>query len=148
MSSMAIKRSGEVVGGGRNPAANSSQYSPNDVKPQPLVIGELEPGSPIHVFDSHLDTFAFMEISGENSGILMTRGASKDPRLTELLPRGGIVYAWTQNDAMGEKWQSDICEHSNAVNATVKRVKVPTPYQGLSDWTRAGATDKDLLDAM
>jgi hypothetical protein len=148
MSSMAINKSAKGVGAHSKPAGNSCQYSSNGSKAQPLVIGELEPGSPIHVFDSHLDTFAFMEASGERSGILMTRDASSDARVAELLPRGAIVYAWTQNDAIGEKWQSDICEHANAVNATVKRVKIPTPHKGLSDWTRAGATDKDLLDAV
>lgn len=139
MSSIPSNSSGKVVGLNCKPAGS--------VKPQPLVIGELEPGSPIHIFDSHWDSFAFMDVSGEQSSILITRGASNAARVAELLPRGAIVYAWTQNDAMGEQWQSDICEHANAVNATVKRVKIPSPHKGLSDWTGAGATDKDLLDA-
>jgi hypothetical protein len=145
---MPINRNENVVGVHSGTGVNAWQSSANRVKFTPLVIGELEPGSAIHIFDSHMDTFAFMEVSGESSGILVTRGASNDARVAELLPRGATVYAWTQNDAVGEKWQNDICEHANTVNATVKRVKIPSPHKGLSDWRGAGATDKDLLDAI
>src|SRR4029077_14185101 len=32
--------------------------------------------------------------------------------------------------------------------AIVKRAKIPAPHKDLNDWTKAGATDKDLLAAM
>jgi hypothetical protein len=139
---------GKVVGAHYKTTAGSWQYYPKGVKAQPLVVGELEPGSLVYVFESQWDGFAFMDSSGERSGILITRGASNAARVAELLPQGSTVYAWTQNDAAGEKWQEDICEHAKAVNATVKRVKIPKLHKDLNDWTRAGATADDLLGAL
>jgi hypothetical protein len=121
-------------------------YHPRGARPYPLVIGELHPGESVHLFESQFDAFAFMDVSGEHSGIIITRGASNGARAAGLIPKGATVYCWTQNDAPGEKWQADICGKSNG--AAVKRAKIPAPHKDLNDWTRAGAADKDLLNAI
>jgi len=87
----------------------------------------------------------FMDVSGECSGIIITRGASNGALVADLIPPNSTVYVWTQNDAAGEKWQKDICGNTKA---TVKRARVPEQFKDLNDWTRAGATSDDLLDAM
>ena len=87
----------------------------------------------------------FMDVSGECSGIIITRGASNGALVADPIPPNSTVYVWTQNDAAGEKWQKDICGNTKA---TVKRARVPEQFKDLNDWTRAGATSDDLLDAM
>jgi len=86
----------------------SWRYHPKGAKVRPLVIGELSAGDPVHVFESQWDAFAFMDKSGEQSGIIITRGAGKGALVSELIPERSTVYLWTQNDAAGEKWQRDI----------------------------------------
>src|SRR5262249_49627373 len=44
-----------------------------------------------------------------------------------------------------ETWQHVICANTKGI---VKRVNIPAPHKDLNDWTRAGATENDLLDAM
>src|SRR4030095_11903038 len=66
--------SGKVVGAHYKTTAGSWQYYPKRVKAQPLVVGELAPGSLVHVFESQWDSFAFMDSSGGGGGILITRG--------------------------------------------------------------------------
>jgi Protein of unknown function (DUF3987) len=123
----------------------SWRYFPQGAKVRPLVIGELISGDPIHPFESYWDAFAFMDVSGERSGIIITRGASNGVLVANLIPEGSTAYLWTQNDAAGEKWQHDICAN---VKATVKRTKVPAKFKDLNDWTKAGASSDDLLAAM
>jgi hypothetical protein len=123
----------------------SWRYYPQGVKTRPLVIGELIAGDRVCVFESQWDGLAFMDVSGERSGIIITRGASNGALVADLIPQSSTVYVWTQNDAAGEKWQKDICGNTKA---KVKRARIPEQFKDLNDWTRAGATDKDLLDAI
>jgi hypothetical protein len=123
----------------------SWRYYPHGAKTRPLVIGELVGGDPIHVFESQWDAFAFMDVSGERSGPIVTRGSGNGALVAGLIPPSSAVYAWTQNDAAGEKWQQGICANTKAA---VKRAKIPAPHKDLNDWTHAGATDKDLVAAM
>jgi hypothetical protein len=109
------------------------------------VIGEVIAGDTFHVFESQWDGFAFMDKSGERFGVVITRGASNGALVADLIPPSSTVYVWTQNDAAGEKWQKDIC---GSTKATVKRARIPEQFKDLNEWTCAGATDKDLLDAM
>jgi Protein of unknown function (DUF3631)/CHC2 zinc finger len=120
-------------------------YYPDGVKTRPLVIGELVDGDPVHIFESQWDAFAFRDLSGERSGIIVTRGASNGVLVANLIPQSSTVYSWAQNDSAGEKWQHDICTNAKA---TVKRVKIPTPHKDLNEWTKAGATSDDLLTAI
>ena len=123
----------------------SWRYYPQGVKMRPLVIGELAADGFLHVFESQWDAFAFMDTSGERSGIIISRGASNGALVGGLLPERSTVYLWTQNDAAGEKWQRDICANTKAI---VKCAKIPAPHKDLNDWTRAGATADDLFAAM
>lgn len=147
MSSTAIDGVGKAVTACYKPTVDSWKCRQKEVKIEPLVIGKLEPGASVHVFESQVDGFAFMGSSGEDEGILITRGTSDEAGLAELLPQDVTVYAWTQNDAAGEGWQQNICGHAKAAKATVKRVKIPSAYKGVNDWTRAGATGEELFDA-
>ena len=120
----------------------SWRYHPRGANVRPLVIGNLIPGDPVHVFESQWDAFAFMDVSGERSGIVITRGAGNGKLVADVIPDRSAVYLWTQNDAAGEKWQKDICA---VIKAAVKRAKTPAPHKDLNDWTRAGATVEDLV---
>ena len=123
----------------------SWRYYPQGAKVCPLVIGELVAGEPVHVLESQWDGFAFMEVSGERSGIVVTRGASNGALVAGLIPESSTAYVWTQDDEAGQKWEKDICANTKA---TVKRAKIPALHKDLNDWTRAGATAEDLLAAM
>jgi hypothetical protein len=121
------------------------RYFPIGTKVHPLVIGESLSGDTVHVFESQWDAFAFMDVSGERSGIIVTRGASSGAVAVGVIPQRAITYVWAQNDEPGEKLATDICAQTKA---TVKRVKIPAPHKDLNDWTRSGASCKDLLDAI
>jgi hypothetical protein len=120
-------------------------YYPKGTKTRPLVIGELVAGDPIHGFESQWDGFKFMDVSGERDGVIITRGAANGKLIADAVPDGATLYLWTQNDSAGEEWQQDICAK---VTCLTKRARIPAPHKDLNDWTRAGATSDDLLDAM
>jgi hypothetical protein len=90
---------------------------------RPLVIGELVTGDNIDIFESQWDAFAFMDKSGDQSGIIVTRGASNGAVAASLITDNSTVYLWTQNDEAGQKWQQNICANTKAL---VKRPKIPT----------------------
>jgi hypothetical protein len=123
----------------------SWRYYPQGAEVRPLVIGELIAGEPVYVFESQWDCFAFLDVSGERTGVIVTRGASNGALVADLISESSTVYVWAQNDAAGEKWQQDICANTKAA---VKRVKIPAPHKDLNDWTRSGATTDDLLATM
>jgi CHC2 zinc finger len=138
-------QNGAVAGAHYRMKDGSWRYFPRGIKAQPLVIGELLPNDTVHVFESQWDAFAFMDVSGERSGIVITRGASNGKLVADLIPESSTIYAWTQNDSAGEKWQTLVCASANAV---VKQPKIPVPHKDLNEWTSAGATADDLLLAM
>ena len=61
---------------------------PTGHKTRPLVIGELLPGESVHAFESQWDAFAFMDKSGERTGILITLGAENGKLVAGLIPAG------------------------------------------------------------
>jgi hypothetical protein len=136
---------GNVVAAHYRQKDGSWRYYPKGAKTRPLVIGELVAGEPVHIFESQWDCFAFLNVSGERSGMIVTRGASNGALVSGLIPERSIAYVWTQNDAAGEKWQKDICANTKVA---VKRSKIPAPHKDLNDWTRAGAGADELLAAM
>jgi hypothetical protein len=93
-------------------------YSPNGTKVRPLVIGKLVAGDPTHIFESYWDAFAFMDKSGERSGVIITRGASNGALVAGLIHADAPVYAWKQNDQLkdgkraGDEWLSDVVLHA------------------------------------
>jgi hypothetical protein len=138
-------RAGIIVAAHYQQKDSSWRYYPQGAKVGPLVIGELVAGEPVHVFESQWDCFAFMDMSGECSGIIVTRGASNGALVSGLIRECSTAYIWTQNDEACEKWQKDICANTKA---TVRRSKIPAPHKDLNDWTKGGATSDDLLKAM
>jgi Protein of unknown function (DUF3987)/CHC2 zinc finger/Toprim-like len=138
-------RTGNVIAAHYRQKDGSWRYAPQGVKVRPLVIGKLIAGDRVNVFESYWDAFSFMDVSGEHNGVIITRGASNGASLADLVARSSTIYAWTQNDAAGEKWQRDICANTPAL---VKRARIPEPHKDLNDWTRAGATSDELLEAM
>jgi hypothetical protein len=123
----------------------SWRYAPKGRKTHPLVIGELDHPDTVHVFESQWDAFALMDVSGERSGIIITRGAGNGVLVVSLIPEGSNAYLWTQNDAAGDKWQEDICANTKTV---FKRARISAPHKDLNEWTKAGATSDDLLGAI
>jgi AAA domain-containing protein/CHC2-type zinc finger protein len=138
-------RAGNVVAAHYRQKDGSWRYYPQGAKVRPLVIGELVAGELVHIFESQCDAFAFMDASGERGGIIITRGASNGALVSDLIAKSSIVYVWTQNDAAGAKWERDITGNTKCA---VKRCKIPSPRKDLNDWTRAGATANELLDAI
>jgi CHC2 zinc finger len=126
-------------------------YYPKGAKVRPLVVGDLIPGGTVHIFESYWDAFAFMNKSGERSGIIITRGAANGKLVAGLVPAGATVYAWKQNDELkdgkraGDEWLTDVAAH---VGTKVLWAKTPEKFKDLNDWTRAGATDRELIDAI
>jgi hypothetical protein len=135
-------RAGNVVGAHCRPKDGKAWfYSPKGVRAAPLIIGELSAGDPVHVFESQWDAFAYMDKSGEKSGVIITRGASNGRFVTDVVPEGSTLYLWTQHDEPGAKWEQDICAR---VKCAINRVKIPIENHDLNDWTRAGATTDSL----
>jgi CHC2 zinc finger/AAA domain len=137
-------RAGKVVAAHYRQKDGSWRY-PQGAKVSPLVIGELVAREPVHIFESQWDAFAFLDVSGERSGVIVTRGAGNGAIVSKLISERLVLYCWTQNDAAGEKWQRGVCANAKAA---VKRVKIPAPHKDLNDWTKADATSDDLLAAM
>jgi AAA domain-containing protein/CHC2-type zinc finger protein len=138
-------RTGKVVAVHYRLKDGSWRYYPQGATVRLLVIGELLPGDHIHPFESQWDAFAFMDVSGERTGVLITRGASNGALVAGLIPQGSTVYLWTQNDSAGKRWQQDICAKAKCV---IKRARIPAQHKDLNDWTMAGATERDLLAAI
>ena len=141
-----LDRVGNVLAAHYRPKDGSWRYFPQGAKVHPLVIGELAPGGPVHVFESQWDGFAFMDKSAERSGVFITRGASNGTLASEI-PENSTIYLWSQNDVPGEKGAKDVCAHAKK-SCTVKVAKTPEEFQDVNAWTLAGATSDDLFAAM
>jgi hypothetical protein len=146
-----VADNGQVVGV-HYKVGDSWRYHPTGTNTRPFIIGKLIPGELVHVFESQWDAFAFMDVSGERDGIIITRGAGNGALVGDLIPGGSTAYVWTQNDETdakgknaGEDWQVAVC---SSTTAAVKRVPIPSKYKDLNDWTRADASGDDLLDAI
>jgi hypothetical protein len=140
-----VHENGKVVAAHFRLKNGNWNYAPTGTKTRPLVIGELVAGDPVHVFESQWDAFAFMSVSGERSGIIITRGASNGALVADLIPQAATVYLWTQNDKPGAGWEQEVCANTKE---SLKRCRIPAPHKDLNDWTRARATSDDLLQAM
>src|SRR4030095_9052181 len=105
-------RSGKVIAAHCRQEDGSWRYYPQGTKTHPLVMGELFAGDTVHVFESQWDAFAFMDASGDRSGVIITRGASNGALVADVIPQGAKVYLWPQNDAPGQKWAKDVCNYT------------------------------------
>ncbi len=148
-----VHDNGKIVGAHFRLETGVWNYTPKGTRAAPLMFGELIPGDRVELFESTWDGLDYMDKSGERDGVIITRGASNGALVADLIPRGCTVYAWKQNDELkngkraGDEWLKDVCEHAGK-SCTVKLPKTPAPHKDLNDWTRAGATCGDLLEAM
>jgi len=108
-------------------------YNPKGAEVRPLIVGELVPGDTVHIFESQWDAFAFMDVSGERHGIIITRGASNGALVAEVIPIDVKVYVWPQNDRAGEKWTRDTCVSAKTKAAAVMRPKFRLQFKDIND---------------
>jgi Protein of unknown function (DUF3987) len=149
-----VKNNGAIVGTHRR-LRNGNWLYTKAIKAAPLVFGELTPGEPMQVFESTWDGLDYMDKSGERNGVIITRG-SGNGKLAKVIPANCTVYLWPQNDPVDPKhpdkdtpaltWEKDVRRNINP-SCTLKRVKIPAQHKDLNDWTKAGATADDLLEA-
>ena len=117
-------------------------------KSSPWWIGDHE--EHVFVFESQWDAFAFMDkvkwatTIAAVSSILITRGAQGAKKINGLIPAKSKVYLFTQNDEAAEKWQDDI----TAMHSRCHIVATPDEHKDLNDWVKAGATGKEIVEAM
>jgi len=137
-------RAGTIVAVHYRLKVGSWRYYPEGATAHPLVIGKLTASERVQCFESTWDGLDYLDKSGEQEGVIITRGAG-NTKLAEVVPANCTLYLWTQNDKAAHEWERTICAN---FKGTVKRVKIPAPHKDLNDWTRAGATCKDLLQAM
>jgi hypothetical protein len=140
-----VYESGKVVGAHYRVNDGSWRYFPSGIKTAPLVFGELIAGERVQGFESTWDGLDYMDKSGERDGVIITRGAENAKRIADLIPGDSTIFCWTQNDEAGARWEKGILANTRC---TVKRVKIPAPYKDLNDWTRAGSTLDELIQAM
>jgi AAA domain len=110
-----------------------------------VVELKVEEDGDLHVFESTWDGLAFLDRSGERSGVVIARGSSNAKQIAPLISESLYCVVWTQNDEPGRKFEKDLVA---AATGEVKRAKIPEQYKDLNDWTRAGATADQLFDAL
>src|SRR5262249_61083992 len=120
-------------------------YHPKGTGATPLLIAKLTRGEVVHVFESTWDGLAFLDVSGERSGVVIARGSSNAKQIAPLISECLDCVVWTQNDEAGTRFEKDLVA---ATTCAIKRAQVPEPHKDLNDWTRAGATSEDLLNAV
>jgi hypothetical protein len=126
------------------------------VKAAALVIGDPETAKEIHILESTWDGLAFLDRAGgyksPDVSVIVTRGAQNFKTVRGRIPGGKRVYVWPQNDkpsakgiVASEGWFKGIRQ---AIEAEFYRVQTPSQFADLNDWTRDGAIDADLVDAI
>jgi P4 family phage/plasmid primase-like protien len=125
----------------------------------PLIIGEIDSASVIHVFESTWDGLAFYDRMGLWEGEdqppvagVITRGSSHYAKIRGLVHDRSRVFVWPQNDEPksngkipSEEWVAGIRIN---IGCAFYRVNTPIKYPDLNDWTRAGASPADLEEAI
>ena len=127
---------------------------------QPLIIGDLSNAKMVSVFESQWDAFAVcdkldMHIA-PGFAVIITRGSENGGFVAGLIPADADVLAWPQNDpedkrnaktgkTPAEKWLATVAEKAGA---KVRSVLTPSIHKDANDWTRAGATMNDIMEAV
>jgi Protein of unknown function (DUF3631) len=140
-----VRNGNKIVGTHFRLKSGRWNYEPQGINSAPLIFGKLVPGERVQCFESTWDGLDYLDKSGERSGVVITRGSGNTKFVTALIPHNCTLYLWTQKDKPGEDWQRKISESAKCL---VKRVKIPAPHKDLNDWTKAGASSDDLLDAI
>lgn len=148
-----VHNNGKIVGAHFRLENGDWNYTPKGIRAAPLVFGELTTGDSVQVFESTWDGLDYMDKSGDRDGVIVTRGAGNGALVAGVIPRGCTVYAWKQNDELkngkraGDEWLKEVCTHAEK-SCTVKAPKIPAQHKDFNDWTRAGATVGELIDAI
>jgi hypothetical protein len=127
------------------------RYHPTGTHAAPYIIGDLATAKIIHAFESQWDLLALADrlhhhkqpLAG--TAFIATRGASNAHRLVGLCAADAVMYAFSQNDAPGQKWLATV-----AANCGCKchNVVTPAPHKDVNDWTRAGASRPEIEAAI
>ena len=150
---------GDVVGCHyRLKADGSWRFEPKGCRVRPLVIGDLSTARVFHAFESQWDAFAVADKLNMHTtpgfAVLVTRGAGNGALVSGLIRADAEVFAWVQNDAEeqrkngktpAENWLATVAEKAGC---KVRSVTTPPEHADANDWTRAGATDDDLMAAI
>jgi hypothetical protein len=134
-------------------------YAPKG-RTTPLIFGEPATAGFILTFESQWDALGVMDRLAWHLGnglpetaVIVTRGAQNGKFLRDHGTPDTVAYAFAQNDPTkedgrptpAEKWLADVIAHSPC---NVIPVPTPEPYKDPNEWTKAGATEQDIWDAI
>jgi len=134
-------------------------YEPKGKGTHPLVLGDIRRAGFVLCFESQWDAFAVMDRLDwhtsdglPNTAVVITRGSENGKLIAGQCSPEAIVYAFIQNDAPkadgsipAEKWLADVAA---SAGCKVLRVMTPAAHKDPNDWTRAGATKREIETAM
>jgi hypothetical protein len=139
-------------------ADGSWRFEPKGSRVRPLVIGDLTTARMVHAFESQWDALAVCDKLNMHTtpgyALLVTRGAENGGLVAGRIRPDAELYAWPQNDpedkrkngkTPAEKWLATVAE---SAGCRVRSVLTPPEHKDANDWTRAGATDDDLIAAV
>lgn len=131
-------------------------YEPKGQGTRPLIFGDTLRAGYVLCFESQWDAFGVMDRMHWHSGdglpdaaVLITRGSDNGKLIADNCSPEALVYAFVQNDVPDKKtgripsedWLKAVAVHSGC---KVLRVTTPTLHKDANDWTRAGATKKEI----
>ena len=119
----------------------------------PWFIGKPDT-SVVHIFESQFDAFSLLELAGQDTSVLITRGASnvtmaKGYLETWLGKKSDkvAIYIWPQNDVTddggqtpAQKWCDGLVNEFQVVHI----VDTPNEFEDLNDWLRKGAKASEV----
>ena len=141
-------------------ADGSWRFEPKGSRVRPLIIGDLSTARMVHVFESQWDALAVCDKLNMHTtpgfAVLITRGAENGALVSGLIRADAEVFAWVQNDSEdkrnaktgktpAEKWLATVAGNAGC---KARSVLTPAEHKDANDWTRAGATDDDLMAAI
>lgn len=116
--------------------------------PDRLLL-EISKAKQVHIGESQWDMLALADRTdlylNQNHAFVATRGAGNAALCNGLIPEGVSVLAWPQNDEAGKRWLDDL---STKVPVQVARAIVPEQFKDANEWTKAGASAKDIYVAI
>ena len=141
-------------------------FDPQGFPTRPLLFGDTVTPEVYLIFESQWDAFAVADKFGVHLpnpilrrretgpvklAFIVTRGAGNGKLIKGLIPAGSVAYAWKQNDELkngiraADEWLKEVVA---STDATVQWARTPDCHKDVNDWTRAGGTVNDLLDAL
>ena len=143
--------SGEVDACHYRLADGSWRYFPKGAGTQPLVFGDPASAGYIMAVESQWDGFAVMDklswhtAPPNDTAVIITRGSGNARLVEGKLSPDAVVYAFVQNDPPAEKWIADLARFAGC---KVLRVTTPPPHKDCNGWTRVGAGQPDIDEAI